>query len=292
MIRVALVASALLALSASAASAAEILIKDDKSGPESMAAGPDGALYVGSANTPYVYKVAKGSTTAQVFVDASKEGPGTYFWGVLADPGANTVWTCQHTPVAGATPMRRTTSLRGFDMKTGAETLRWTLPGDNTACNDAAIGPDKALYVTDTGNGKIYRLPQGAKTADLWLENRLLTGIDGITFLDGQMYVNNVFFNKLYRIPFRPDGKPGAPVDIWMDAPVKGPDGIRAAGGKLFQAEGNAGKVHALTINGDTAHVTVLKDGLKSPTAVEPAGDTLWFTERATGKVMSIPMPR
>lgn len=292
MIRAALAASALLALTATAASATEILIKDDKSGPESMAVGPDGALYVGSANTPYVYKVAKGSTTAQVFIDASGEGAGTYFWGVLAEPAANTLWTCQHTPVAGVRPMRRTTQLRGFDLKTGAEKLRWTLPGDNTACNDFAVGPDKALYITDTGNAKIYRLPQGAKTADLWLESRLLTGIDGIAFLNGQMYVNNVFFNKLYRIPFGADGKPGAPVDIWMDAPVKGPDGIREAGGKLFQAEGNAGKVHVLTINGDTAHVTVLKDGLKSPTAVEPAGDTLWFTERGAGKVVSIPMPR
>ena len=42
----------------------------------------------------------------------------------------------------------------------------------------------------------------------------------------------------------------------------------------------------------DTAHVTVLQDGLKTPTGVEPAGDTLWFSERGTGKVWSIPMPK
>jgi hypothetical protein len=33
----------------------------------------------------------------------------------------------------------------------------------------------------------------------------------------------------------------------------------------------------------------VIKEGLKTPTGVEPSGDTLWFTERATGKVVSIP---
>jgi len=43
---------------------------------------------------------------------------------------------------------------------------------------------------------------------------------------------------------------------------------------------------------GDQATVTVLKEGLKTPTAVEPAGDTLWFTERSTGKAESIPMPK
>src|SRR5262249_1028770 len=152
--------------------------------------------------------------------------------------------------------------------------------------------PDKALYITDTANSKIYRLAPGAQSAELFLEHRLLNGIDGITFLDGVLYVNNVAFNKLYRIPVDASGKPGAPVDIWMDAPVKGPDGMRAAGGKLFHAENGAGKVDMLTINGDTAHVTVLKDGLSQPTGVEPAGNTLWIAERGAGKVVSIPMPK
>jgi len=120
----------------------------------------------------------------------------------------------------------------------------------------------------------------------------VLTGIDGITFLDGVLYVNNVWFNKLYRIPVDAAGKAGTPVDIWMDAPVKGPDGMRAAGGKLFLAENGAGKIDALTIKGDIAHVTVLKDGLNAPTGVEPAGDILWFTERGAGKVWSVSLPK
>ena len=57
-------------------------------------------------------------------------------------------------------------------------------------------------------------------------------------------------------------------------------------------AENGAGKIDALTITGDIAHVTVLKDGLNTPTAVEPAGDTLWIAERGAGKAGSIPMPK
>ena len=124
------------------------------------------------------------------------------------------------------------------------------------------------------------------------MENRLLTGIDGITFLNGVLYVNNVFFSTLYRIPVDASGKPSAPVNIWMDAPVKGPDGMRAANGKLFVAENGAGKVDALAITGGTAHVVVLEDRLKTPTGVEPAGNMLWLSERGTGKVRSIPMPK
>ena len=150
-------------------------------------------------------------------MDASAEPAGTFFFGMLADAASNTLWACQLTPVPGTTPVKRHTALRGFDLSTGAEKLRWTLPGDNSTCNDFSIGPDKALYISDTANSKIYRLPAGAKAAELFLEDRALYGIDGITFLDGTIYVNNVFSNNLYRIPVDAAGKPGTPVDIWMD---------------------------------------------------------------------------
>jgi hypothetical protein len=277
---------------AQAAFAAEILIGDAKSQPESLTVAPGGVLIVGSASSPFVYKVAAGSSTAEKFVDASAEGPGTFFFGMLADASTNTVWTCQLTPVPNTKPVQRHTALRGFDLTTGAQKIRWNLPGDNTTCNDFSIGPDKALYITDTGNGRIYKLPAGSSSADLFLESRALMGIDGITFLDGTLYVNNVISNNLYRIPVDGSGKAGTPVDIWMDQPVKGPDGMRAANGKLIVAENGSGKISAITVNGDKASITVLKEGLNTPTGVEPAGDTLWIAERGAGKAVSIPLPK
>jgi sugar lactone lactonase YvrE len=284
--------AAVFSIAAPAAFAADILVHDDKSQPESLAHAPDGTLIVGSASSAYVYRIKPGSAAAETFIDASADGPGTFFFGQLIDTASNTVWSCELTPVPAATPAARHTALIGSDLKTGKPKLRWSLPGDNSTCNDFSIGPDKALYVSDTANGRIYRLPAGANAAQLYMENRLLTGIDGITFLNGVLYVNNVFFNKLYRIPVDASGKPQAPVDIWMDAPVKGPDGMRAVNGKLLLAENGAGKIDALTINGDTAHVTVLKEGLNTPTAAEPAGDTIWIAERGAGKADSIPMPK
>lgn len=283
---------ALLAALAQAAFAADILIVDAKSQPESLTVAPGGVLIVGSASTPFVYKVRSGSATAEKFVDASAEGPGTFFFGMLADASSNTLWTCQLTPVPGKTPVQRHTALRSFDLTTGAPKIRWNLPGDNSTCNDFAIGPDKTLYLTDTANSKIYKLPAGASTAELFLEDRALYGIDGITFLNGTLYVNNVFSNNLYRIPVDASGKAGQPVDIWMDQPIKGPDGMRAANGKLIVAENGSGKISLITVNGDKASVTVIKDGLNTPTGVEPAGDTIWIAERGAGKAVSIPMPK
>jgi hypothetical protein len=272
--------------------AAEILIGNAKSQPESLTVAPGGVVIVGSASSPFVYKVRPGSTTAEKFIDASDEPAGTFFFGMLADAASNTLWTCQLTPVAGTTPARKHTALRGFDLTTGAAKMRWSLPGDDSTCNDFSIGPDKALYITDTANGRIFRLAPGAEAAELYLEHRTLMGVDGITFLDGVLYVNNVIFNKLYRIPVDAAGKPGTPVDIWMDQPVRGPDGMRAANGKLYVAENGSGIIAAMTVSGDKASVTVLKDGLKTPTGIEPAGDTLWFTERGVGLAESIPLPK
>ena len=274
------------------AAAQEILIVDAKSQPESLTVAPGGTLIVGSASSPFIYKVRPGATAAEKFVDASAEPAGTFFFGMLADAATNTLWACQLTPVPDTTPARRHTALRGFDIATGAQKLRWNLPGDNSTCNDFSVGPDKALYLSDTANGRIYRLAQGATIPELYLEDRVLVGIDGITFLDGKLYVNNVFFNKLYRIPVDAAGKPGTPVDIWMDQPVKGPDGMRAFRGKLLLAENGSGKIDLLTVNGDKASVMVIKEGLKTPTAVEPAGDKIWIGERGAGKAVAIPMPK
>jgi len=278
---------------AQVAPAAEILIVDEISSPESLALAPGGILFVGSASTPFVYKVAAGSTTAEKFVDASAEGPGTFFYGVLADAATKTLWTCQLTPVPDTRPVKRHTSLRGFDLSTGAQKLRWDLPGESTTCNDFSVGPDKALYITDTGNGKIYKLPAGASTAELFLEDSAhLRGIYGITFLAGTLYVNNVISSKIYRIPVDAAGKAGQPVEISLDQPIKGPDDMRAANGKLLVAENGSGKISVLTVDGDKATVTAIKEGLKTPTAVEPADDMIWIAERGAGKAVSIPMPK
>jgi hypothetical protein len=272
--------------------AADILIADAKSQPESLTMAPGGVLIVGSASSPFVYKVRPGSSTAEKFIDVSTEPPGTFFLGMLADASTNTLWTCQLTPVPNTTPPQRHTALRSFDLTSGAPKIRWNLPGDSNVCNDFTMGPDKALYLTDTIPGRIFRLPAGASTAELYLEDRTLMGVDGITFLNGTLYVNNVIFNKLYRIPVDASGKPGTPVDIWTDQPIKGPDGMRAANGKLIVAENGSGKISALAVNGDKASVTVIKEGLNTPTGVEPVGDTIWIAERGAGKAVSVPMPK
>ena len=65
---------------------------------------------------------------------------------------------------------------------------------------------------------------------------------------------------------------------------MKGPDGMRAANGKLIVAESGSGRISIITVNGDKASVKVIKEGLNTPIAVGPAGETIWIAERGAGK--------
>lgn len=266
------------------------VISPSKAGanPENITMAPGGALILGSSS-PIIYRARPGSATAEPFIDTSGDGDAR-FLGVLADAPTNTLWACQVFPVPNTN--RRASALRGFDLTTGQPKFRWAIPGDNTTCNDITVAPDHTAYFTDTPNGRIYRLAPGAQTPELWLEDRALLGVDGITMLNGTIYVNNVYSNNLYRIPMDTAGKAGAPEDLWVSQSIKGPDGMRAANGKLFLAENRSGKVDVVTIDGDKALITTLKDGFEGSTAVEPYGDMLWVGESRGNRATPIPLPK
>jgi hypothetical protein len=288
MIRNVAIAAALASLVAAVATAATIVVPE-KAAPESITIAPNGDLILGSMGSAKIYRAKKGSEKAEVFIDASAEGE-VFFLGVLADAPTNTLWACQiYSSPPGSF---RHSALRGFDLKTGSGKFRWELPGNANLCNDFVVGPDKALYISDTAGAKIWRLKPGATVPELFSDDRTLLGIDGITFIGETLYENNVIFNKLYRVPMDAAGTAGRPVDIWLDKPIKGPDGMRAANGKLFLTENDAGKIDVVTVSGDTATVKVLQEGLATPTAIEPAGDTLWYGERAADRAHSMPLPK
>jgi hypothetical protein len=274
----------------SAARAAEplrIVTTEPQSQPESVSVGPDGSLFLGSASKPVIYRAAKGASQAQVFIDIGTAEGNVSFLGVLADASTNTLWACEII----VTGKNRHSILRSFDLSSAAPKFRWPLPGDVNLCNDFAIGPDRALYVSDTFGGRVFRLKPGAAEPELLIEDRTLDGIDGITFLGSELFVNNVISNNLYRIPLDQAGKAGSPVQIWPDRPIKGPDGMRAHNGKLYVAENRNGRASMITVNGDQATVVTILEGLTQSTAIEPAGDTLWVGDRAKDKAIALPMP-
>lgn len=278
-----------LAMPALAARSA-VTVDDTMVYPESISALPDGTLFLGSFVKPVIYRAGPHDSKAAAWIHLTG-GENLAVLGVLAQPSTKTLWACviQDAAAAGPPPMAaagspppsppRASTLRAFDLSSGAPKSSYPLLGPTNFCNDITIARDGTLYVSDTPNGRVLRLKPGSDALELWADDPALKGIDGLTFLGPTLYVNTVTTDHLYRIPMGADGKAGAPVDIALSHPLMGPDGMRSARGRLFVAENRAGRVSEITVKGDAATVTVIKDGFITPTAVSPIGNTLWVGE-------------
>ena len=128
--------------------------------------------------------------------------------------------------------------------------------------------------------GRIIRLKPGATDPDVWLADPALTGVDGIAFAGGKLYINNVAKNLLQRIDVNSDGSAGAVTTLQLSAPLSGPDGMRVGPGDvLLIAENKAGSLIQAKVEGDKATLTTIKGGFGQLTAVGMVGNIAWVTE-------------
>ena len=105
-------------------------------------------------------------------------------------------------------------------------------PAPASVCNDITLAKNGAAYISDTPNGRIFRVSRGSKQLELFAQDDQLKGIDGIVFSgDGTLYANSVTTNKLWRIAIGKDGKVGAITEITPSEPLKGADGFRSISG-------------------------------------------------------------
>ena len=105
--------------------------------PEGVAAGEDGALYVGSVATGAIVR-AEPCGEVTPFVPRKSPGRGTL--GLLVDADASILWACD-VDTAFATPA----ALIGYDLASGAEVARHPFPEDAVVCNNIAQGADGSL---------------------------------------------------------------------------------------------------------------------------------------------------
>jgi len=254
--------------------------------PESVSITPNGTAYVASMFGG-VLKVDLKSGKITPFVAPGAYGSGAEY-GVLADRRHGIVWTCSNEfpgsglVVAGADPGHW---LKGFAIRSGKGMASLKLPGEKPVCNDMAVGPDGALYVTDTGQPRILRWVPGASALAVWLEDASLGangtggGLDGIAFgADGAMIVNNVRSGALFRIAVD-DGKPGTVTRLVLSRPLARPDGMRPIGGSDFLLAEGAGTISRFTVKGDTATVTTLASGINQPTGVDVGRGSGWYVQ-------------
>ncbi len=277
------IAAALAGLAAASSALAaphDVRIDDVAVYPESLSAGPDGTLYIGSIKG-IVFRAPPHASVAEAWIQPAAANGILSLLGVLADGRSRTLWVCSSPNQFRTPPAKGVSALMAFDLKTGAQKGAWPLPAPASACNDITIAKDGSAYATDTPNGRIFVLKPHAKALELFAEDARLKGIDGIVFSgDGTLYLNIVSKGQLMRVDRGPGGKFAGLTELKLSQPVAGPDGFRLiAGHRFLLAEGNSGRIDEVAIRGDEAAIKVLKEGLVSPPGVTVHGRVAYGME-------------
>jgi sugar lactone lactonase YvrE len=229
-----------------------------------------------------VYRALPQQTKAMAWIKPTAENGILSILGVLADDKRGVLWVCSVPAPNREPPAPGSTALMAFDLKSGIQKLNLPFPGPAGVCNDITLAKDGTAYISDTPNGRIFRIHPRAGELELFAEDAQFKGIDGIAFSgDGTLYINSVTTNKLWRIVIGKDGKMGAVTELTPSQPMKGADGWRLiAGNRFLLAENAAGTVDEVDIAGDKATIKVLRDGLKTPTSAIRVKDTIYAVER------------
>jgi len=276
-----------LACAAAAAERSEIAIPGDRAYPESLSSSSDGTIYIGSFAEGGVVRVPPGAGQAEPWIKPGANDSRSTL-GVLADDRSGTLWVCSNdmSAMGVVTPgTAKGSAVKSFDLKTGAPKGSAALPGDRTLCNDIAIGPDGAAYVTDSFNPHVLRLKPGSNQFEVWATDPRFTvkngaGLDGIAFGgDGNAYVDTFNGNGLFRIAVAENGTAGKITQLETSRPIKLPDGMRRYGANTLLMIEGAGRLDRVTVDGDKATVDTIKEGYDGPVAVTQIGDTAWVLE-------------
>ncbi len=265
---------------AAIAHAANIELPGKRLYPESLTATADGTLYVGSAGGGGVMRIAPGATLAAQWI-APGAASSRSILGVFADEHRGLLWVCSDDLRSSkiVSPGSGHTSLKGFDLKSGAGKVSVDVTGEDPFCNDIALGADGAVYVSESTYGRVLKLSCDLTRFTIWAADKRILDVDGIAFgADGNLYVNTYSGNGLFRIDVR-NGAAGAITKLALPREIFHPDGMRTLSGNTFLMAEGSGKLDLISIKGDKVGIETLSDTLVEPAGVTRIGPVIWVAE-------------
>jgi sugar lactone lactonase YvrE len=258
----------------------DITIDDTRVFPESVTSTSAGGVIVGSMKG-IVYRAAPTESVARPWIEPDATNGLQAIFGVLADERSQTLWVCSVANPFDRSATPTPSALVAFDLSGGRYKASYPLPGEHAVCNDIAVGLDSTVYATDTSNGRLLELRRGAKALAIYAQDERLKGIDGLAFAEsGVLYVNIVSRGALMRVDRDAAGKMHGLKELTLSRPISGPDGFRPlAGNRFLLAEGSGGRIDEVTIDGDTANIRTLREGLDGSPGVTRVDGTAYAFE-------------
>jgi sugar lactone lactonase YvrE len=274
-------------MTAAQAGPLSIAVPGERAFPESITSARDGRLFVGRLGEGGIVRADPRTGATAVFVAPGADGSRS-ITGVFADEASGILWACSNDLSALGGPSGSGDSrsaLEGFDLRTGAAKRSVPLTGPHSFCNDIAVDAGDAVYVTDSANPTVLRLPTGASEFEVFATNPQFAppqpnsaGLDGIAFGgDGALYVTTYAAGGFFRIAIE-KGRAGRVVKLQGRA-LGLPDGLRPLGRNSFLLVEGAGSLDRVEVDGDEFRVAPLRAGFRTPTSVTRVGSVAWVSE-------------
>jgi sugar lactone lactonase YvrE len=261
-----------------------IVIPGKRYFPEGVTVAADGTFFAGSLFEGQIMRAEPGEPQMEPFIEPGANGLVSVL-GLWADDARGTLWACSsdagNGQLAGTAPV----GVKSFNLQTGAAKGSYDFPGGGFA-NDLTLDDDGNLYVTDSWVPRILLLPAGGSTLAEWIndpqlgiEQWSLNGIDYDRF-SHVIYTVNQRAGQLFRIPIEKDGSAGPATLIDTSLKLRRPDGLKVIGPDILAtAEGGAGGMAVLTVNGNSAHVRRIPAGLDGVTTFAFYRGSAWVVE-------------
>jgi sugar lactone lactonase YvrE len=279
--------SSVLWMTAAQAGPLSIALPGERAFPESITSARDGSLFVGRLGEGGIVRADPRTGAAAVFVAPGAAGSRS-ITGVFADDTSGTLWACSNdlSALGGLSEGRdRGAALKAFDLRTGAAKRSVPLPEPHPFCNDIAVDAGGAVYVTDSANPIVLRLPAGASGFEVFATDPQFAppqpnsaGLDGIAFGgDGMLYVTTYAAGGFFRVAVE-KGRAGPVVKLQGRA-LGLPDGLRPLGRNSFLLIEGAGTLDRVDVDGDRFRVEPLRAKFRTPTSVTLVGSVAWVSE-------------
>ena len=262
----------------------EVLYLEDNFFPEGITVSENGDIYVGSLKENKIVKIPNGKKNFEEFIPSASNGLLSVI-GIIADDYNKILWVCSSNPGVTNYPSNEPVSLKAFDLVSGNFINSYPF-SDGGFCNDIAIDKNHNVYVTDSFNPRILRLNKSKNRLENWFINKAFGGegfnLNGITFIDNNIYTVKMNSGELFKIEVADNGKPFNFTKIDLPRPLNAPDGIKAIDKNNLLVVENKGSLTHINLS-DPITLKILKDNLDTPTTVAIKGKTAWVLQAQFG---------